>query len=78
MAMVRMRKGDAKSFNHWLRMRVVFQGLTIAAVCAGTYSFGLRRAPIPEQQGEEENVQLKEIPWNDIQARIAKWGLGRR
>lgn len=30
------------------------------------------------QQGEEENVVLKEIPWNDIQARIAKWNLGRR
>ncbi|KAK4631598.1 Mitochondrial-processing peptidase subunit alpha [Fulvia fulva] len=30
------------------------------------------------QQGEEENVKLKEIPWSDIQERIAKWGLGRR
>ncbi|KAK4505547.1 hypothetical protein PRZ48_003510 [Zasmidium cellare] len=30
------------------------------------------------QQGEEENVTLREIPWNDIQERIAKWGLGRR
>lgn len=30
------------------------------------------------QQGMEENVQLKDIPWNDIQDRIAKWGLGRR
>ncbi|KAF2161368.1 hypothetical protein M409DRAFT_69741 [Zasmidium cellare ATCC 36951] len=30
------------------------------------------------QQGEEENVTLRDIPWNDIQERIAKWGLGRR
>lgn len=30
------------------------------------------------QQGEEEGVQLKELPWNDIQERIARWGLGRR
>ncbi|KAI5357674.1 Putative peptidase M16, zinc-binding, metalloenzyme, LuxS/M16 peptidase [Septoria linicola] len=30
------------------------------------------------QQGEEEGVQLRELPWNDIQERIAKWGLGRR
>ncbi|EME47007.1 hypothetical protein DOTSEDRAFT_69101, partial [Dothistroma septosporum NZE10] len=30
------------------------------------------------QQGEEEGVKLKDIPWSDIQERIAKWGLGRR
>ncbi|EME85757.1 uncharacterized protein MYCFIDRAFT_150806 [Pseudocercospora fijiensis CIRAD86] len=30
------------------------------------------------QQGMEEGVQLRDIPWNDIQERIAKWGLGRR
>lgn len=30
------------------------------------------------QQGEEEGVRLAEIPWSDIQARIARWGLGRR
>lgn len=30
------------------------------------------------QQGEEENVTLKELPWEEIQSRIARWGLGRR
>lgn len=30
------------------------------------------------QQGEEENVRLREIPWSEIQERIARWGLGRR
>jgi processing peptidase subunit alpha len=30
------------------------------------------------QQGEEEGVKLKEIPWAEIQDRIARWGLGRR
>jgi processing peptidase subunit alpha len=30
------------------------------------------------QQGEEEGVQLREMPWGDIQQRIGKWGLGRR
>lgn len=29
------------------------------------------------QQGKEEGVVLRELPWNDIQERIAKWGLGR-
>ena len=30
------------------------------------------------QQGEEEGVKMKEIPWADIQERIQRWGLGRR
>ena len=30
------------------------------------------------QQGEEEGVRLKELPWADIQERISRWGLGRR
>jgi processing peptidase subunit alpha len=30
------------------------------------------------QQGMEENVTLKDISWEDVQGRIAKWGLGRR
>ncbi|KAK5167633.1 Mitochondrial-processing peptidase subunit alpha [Saxophila tyrrhenica] len=30
------------------------------------------------QQGEEEGVRLKEIPWAEIQDRIGRWGLGRR
>ncbi|KAJ9618932.1 Mitochondrial-processing peptidase subunit alpha [Taxawa tesnikishii (nom. ined.)] len=30
------------------------------------------------QQGEEEGVTLKEISWNEVQDRIARWGLGRR
>jgi processing peptidase subunit alpha len=30
------------------------------------------------QQGEEEGVKLREIPWTEIQDRISRWGLGRR
>uniref|UniRef100_A0A2D3URH1 Mitochondrial-processing peptidase subunit alpha n=1 Tax=Ramularia collo-cygni TaxID=112498 RepID=A0A2D3URH1_9PEZI len=30
------------------------------------------------QQGEEEGVKLRDMPWEDIQQRIGKWGLGRR
>lgn len=30
------------------------------------------------QQGEEENVTLQELPWAEVQERIARWGLGRR
>lgn len=30
------------------------------------------------QQGEEEGVRMKELPWAEVQERIAKWNLGRR
>ncbi|KAG6837785.1 hypothetical protein H0H93_001712 [Arthromyces matolae] len=37
-AMVKLRRGQSQSFNHWLRVRVAAQGLTIVAICAGTWS----------------------------------------
>ncbi|KAG6808626.1 hypothetical protein H0H92_003461 [Tricholoma furcatifolium] len=37
-AMVKMRRGQSHSFNKWLRVRVAAQGLTILAICAGTWS----------------------------------------
>ncbi|KAG6889650.1 hypothetical protein C0995_015766 [Termitomyces sp. Mi166 len=37
-AMVKMRRGQSKSFNQWLRVRVAAQGLTVVAICAGTWS----------------------------------------
>lgn len=37
-ATVKMRRGQSQSFNKWLRVRVVAQGLTIVAICAGTWS----------------------------------------
>ncbi|KZT28212.1 hypothetical protein NEOLEDRAFT_1109021 [Neolentinus lepideus HHB14362 ss-1] len=40
MAMIRMRSGQPKSFNRWLRVRIIAQGLTVAAVVAGSYAFG--------------------------------------
>jgi mitochondrial-processing peptidase subunit alpha len=30
------------------------------------------------QQGEEEGVRMREFPWEEVQKRIANWGLGRR
>lgn len=40
MATVKMRQGNSQSLNNWLRVRVIAQGATIAAVCAGTYVMG--------------------------------------
>ncbi|KAG2132509.1 hypoxia induced protein conserved region-domain-containing protein [Suillus bovinus] len=52
MATVKMRRGDSQSLNNWLRVRVIAQGATIAAVCAGTYVMGSTPG---------ENRQLDEI-----------------
>jgi processing peptidase subunit alpha len=30
------------------------------------------------QQGEEEGVKLRQLPWTEIQDRITRWGLGRK
>jgi hypothetical protein len=50
-AMVKMRRGEARSFNNWLRVRVVAQGLTICAIVLGTYSLGQRNAGIDPESG---------------------------
>lgn len=49
MAMIQMRKGKSSSFNKWLRVRVVAQGLTIAAICLGTVSFSTHKPPTREE-----------------------------
>ena len=41
-AMVKMRRGQSHSFNQWLRVRVAAQGVTILAICAGTWSMRSR------------------------------------
>ena len=53
MASVRLRGGTSKQFQTWLRARVVFQTLTIVAVCGGVYQFG--------QSNIEENQKALEI-----------------
>lgn len=49
MAMVQMRKGKSSSFNKWLRVRVVAQGLTIVAICAGTVTFSTHKPPTRDE-----------------------------
>lgn len=40
-AMTKMRKGQSHSFNNWLRLRILAQGLTVAAVVAGSWAYGV-------------------------------------
>lgn len=57
--MVKMRRGQSRSFNNWLRVRVIAQGLTIIAIVAGTYSLGSK---------DSKDKQLE----NALKAREAK------
>jgi len=48
-AATKLRKGDSKSLNNWLRMRVIFQGLTVAAIVAGSYQYGRTQKQLEEK-----------------------------
>ncbi len=57
-AMTKMRKGQSSSFNNWLRVRIVAQGLTVAAVVAGSWAYGVST---PASQIETAAAQDKAI-----------------
>lgn len=64
--MTKMRKGQSHSFNNWLRVRIVAQGLTVAAVVAGSWAYGSAR-PTPEldasatrDKAAEERIAFQE------------------
>jgi len=61
-----MRKGQSHSFNNWLRVRIIAQGLTVAAVVAGSWAYGSAR-PTPEldataarDKAAEERIAFEE------------------
>ncbi|KAG2742459.1 hypothetical protein P692DRAFT_20750445, partial [Suillus brevipes Sb2] len=51
MAAVKMRRDGSQSLNNWLRVRVITQGATIAAVCAGTYAMNSNVSDEMQQTG---------------------------
>jgi len=57
MATVKMRRGDSQSLNNWLRVRVISQGATIAAVCAGTYALGSTAGEETKQTRQLDEIQ---------------------
>ncbi|KAG6877566.1 hypothetical protein C0993_006063 [Termitomyces sp. T159_Od127] len=61
-ATVKMRRGESRSFNQWLRVRVAAQGLTIVAVCAG--AFAMRRtdaSAVPSADADAERRRAEKI-----------------
>jgi len=53
MATYRLRQGNSKSFNVWLRYRVAAQTLTVIAIAYGGYKVGRFGFQTPEQRAEE-------------------------
>lgn len=53
MAFTKMRGGNQKSFNNWLRFRVVAQGFTVAAIVGGTYFYGHSKQQKEDRAAEE-------------------------
>ncbi|KAJ8495279.1 hypothetical protein ONZ45_g1789 [Pleurotus djamor] len=59
-AMYKMRQGDSRSFNRWLRVRVIAQGLTVAAMVGGTYTLGARNLQASRAEEEQERIRRAE------------------
>ncbi|KAG2128258.1 hypoxia induced protein conserved region-domain-containing protein, partial [Suillus clintonianus] len=57
MSVVKMRRGDSQSLNNWLRVRVIAQGATIAAVCAGTYVMSSNVGDETKQTRQLDEIQ---------------------
>lgn len=56
--MTKMRRGQSQSLNHWLRIRVIAQGLTIVAVVAGSYAYGQTKSQKEAQAAQEEQERI--------------------
>jgi hypothetical protein len=59
MASVRLRQGNSKKFQYWLRYRVGLQTLTIFAVLGGLYKYG--QANLEENQRVMDKRREKEM-----------------
>lgn len=59
------RNGDSKSLNFWFRMRILFQGLTVAAIIAGSYVIEKRKREgavlLQEDAGDERMKERLEF-----------------
>jgi Hypoxia induced protein conserved region len=55
--MTKMRKGQSRSFNNWLRVRIIAQGLTVAAVVAGSWAYGTAKSTnVPDVSAAQDKA----------------------
>ncbi|KAI0058331.1 hypothetical protein BV25DRAFT_1762283, partial [Artomyces pyxidatus] len=66
-AMTKMRKGKAQSFNNWLRVRILAQGLTVAAVVAGSWAYGSASVPqhVADEQAAAEKARTDRVAFEE-------------
>jgi len=75
MAAVRLRQGNSKKFQVWLRFRVGFQALTIFAILGGIYKYG--QGNLEENQRVMEQINQQRAAMNlarernELEQRIA-------
>jgi len=68
MAAVRLRQGNSKKFQVWLRFRVGFQALTIFAILGGLYKYG--QGNLEENQRVMEQINQQRAEMNLARERI--------
>ncbi|KAH9988100.1 hypoxia induced protein conserved region-domain-containing protein [Russula compacta] len=65
-AMTKMRKGQSRSFNNWLRVRIIAQGLTIAGVVAGSWAYSTSRPPSElDASAAQDKAALERVAFED-------------
>ncbi|KIK07144.1 hypothetical protein K443DRAFT_673702 [Laccaria amethystina LaAM-08-1] len=69
MSAVKMRAGKSTDMNYWLRARVVLQGVTIAALVAGSMSLQAQRKKVEEATGVTEETK-KEKEKGEFESRL--------
>ena len=52
--------GDPKALNRWFRMRILFQGATVVALVAGTYTMQQNQLNGTSDQESEEDKKVRE------------------
>lgn len=66
--MTKMRKGQSHSFNNWLRVRIIAQGLTIAAVVAGSWAYTSSSSRPPSEldaSAAQDKAALERVAFED-------------
>jgi len=59
MAMVQMKRGNSRSLNNWLRVRVIAQSLTVAAICVGTWALSHEVDPASTKTRQIDEIQAR-------------------
>ncbi|KDQ56727.1 hypothetical protein JAAARDRAFT_299938 [Jaapia argillacea MUCL 33604] len=54
MAMVKLRSRESRSFNNWLRVRIISQGLAIASIVGGSYYYGQTKSQLEAKAALEQ------------------------